>query len=134
MTTFYECIMKDPLDKIKEVIKKNKNIAFCYLFGSRAKGFAGAESDWDLAVYFDVKELKRWSRFWLEAEIEREINKNVQVIVLNTIENPVFGFEIISCGNVIVDKNPEARILFETSVLRSYHDWNYFLERHMALK
>ena len=126
--------MKNSLDKIKNVLRKNKLVAFGYLFGSRAKGLAGAKSDWDVAVYFDVKGLKDWSRFWLEAEIEKEINENVQVTVLNVIEDPVFAFEIIKEGMVIVDKNPEARTLFESSVLRTYHDWNFFLERHMALK
>ena len=126
--------MKDSLDKIRNILRKNKLVSFGYLFGSRVKGLAGTKSDWDVAVYFDVKGLKDWSRFWLEAEIERELKEEAQVTVLNVIEDPVFAFEIIKEGMVIVDKNPAARALFESSILRTYHDWNFFLERHMALK
>ncbi len=126
--------MKKPLYKIKQILEENKLVVFCYLFGSRAKGLAGVKSDWDIAVYFDMKGLKDWSRFWLEAEIERGIKEDVQVTVLNIIEYPVLAFEIISEGTVIVDRNTEARTLFEASMLRWFHDWNYFLKRHMALQ
>lgn len=124
--------MKDTLEKIKQVLAKNKHVVFGYLFGSKVKGFAGIKSDWDVAVYFNVEYLKDWSRFWLEAEIEKEIKEEAQVTVLNVVEEPVFVFEIISEGIVIIDKNLEARILFESSMLRWYHDWDYFLKRHRA--
>lgn len=125
--------MKDTLDKIRDVLAKNKCAVFGYLFGSRAKGYADIKSDWDIAVYLNTKCLKDWSRFYIEAEIEREIREEVQVTVLNVIEDTVFVFEVIKEGIVLLDKNPEKRILFESSALRQYHDWNYFLDRHRTL-
>jgi len=125
--------MKDTLEKIRGVLVKNKCVVFGYLFGSRVKGYADIKSDWDIAVYLNAKCLKDWSRFYLEAEIEREIKEEVQVTVLNVVEDTVFVFEVISEGIVLRDKNPEKRILFESSALRQYHDWNYFLDRHRAL-
>lgn len=124
--------MEDRIDRIRQVLEKNRLIVFAYLFGSRARGLAGIKSDWDVAVYFDVKALKDWSRFWLEAEIEREIKEEVQITVLNVIEEPVFAFEVIREGIVLVDRNPEERTLFEARVLRWYQDWNYYLKRHGA--
>ena len=124
--------MKHTLEKIKKVLLENKCVVFGYLFGSRIKGYADIRSDWDIAVYFEVECLKDWSRFYLEAEIEKEIKEEVQITVLNTVEEPVFAFEIVSEGLVIVDKDTEARILFESSMLRRYHDWNYFLERQLS--
>jgi predicted nucleotidyltransferase len=121
------------IEKIRHILSKNKCVIFGYLFGSRVKGYAGIRSDWDIAVYFNEKCLKDWTRFWLEAEIERDIEEEVQVTVLNTVEEPVFGFEIVCEGLVLADKDREARILFESSVLRRYHDWNYFFERHRAV-
>jgi hypothetical protein len=50
---------------------------------------------------------------------------------LNGLDAPVFAFQIINKGILLVDKKPAERILYETSVLRRYHDWNYFLKRHM---
>ena len=124
--------MEDRIDRIRQVLEKNRLILFAYLFGSRARGLAGIKSDWDVAVYFDVKALKDWSRFWLEAEIEREIKEEVQITVLNVIEEPVFAFEVIREGIVLVDRNPEERTLFEARVLRWYQDWSYYLKRHGA--
>jgi len=125
--------MKDTLEKIKQVLAKDERVVFSYLFGSRIKGYADIKSDWDIAVYFYPKYLKDWSRFYLEAEIEREIKEKVQVTVLNVVENPLFIFEIINDGIVILDKDTDARTLFESSALRQYHDWNYFLDRHTTL-
>ncbi|MFN3396472.1 MAG: type VII toxin-antitoxin system MntA family adenylyltransferase antitoxin [Thermodesulfovibrionales bacterium] len=123
-------MLRRVIDRIHQVLEKNKFIIFAYLFGSRAKGLEGWGSDWDIAVYFDTKALKYWSRFRLEAEIEKEIKETVQVTVLNTIEDPVFAFEIISSGILLVERDPEVRTLFEADVLRRYHDWSYYLKRH----
>lgn len=122
--------MNSRIDRIRQVLEKNKFVLFAYLFGSRAKGLAGIRSDWDIAVYFDTEALKDWSRFWLEAEIEKEIKETVQVAVLNAIEDPVFAFEIISSGILLLERDPEVRTLFEAGVLRRYHDWGYYLKRH----
>jgi hypothetical protein len=56
--------------------------------------------------------------FYLEFEISREIDNEVQ---------------IINNGILLADKNTEKRILFEAQVLSKYHDWNYFLRRHMGM-
>jgi predicted nucleotidyltransferase len=122
--------VKDPLSKIKNILAKNKCVVFGYLFGSRAKGYADIKSDWDIAVYLRSECLKDWSRFYIEAEIERETGERVQVTVLNTIEDPVFVFEIINSGMLIVNKDNDNRILFESSALKRSHDWNYFLDRY----
>lgn len=125
--------MRDTFQKIKAILAKNKCVVFGYLFGSRVKGHADIKSDWDIALYFYPKCLKDWSRFYLEAEIEKEIKEEVQVTVLNVVEDPVFIFEVINNGIVLLDNDPETRILFESSALRRYHDWNYFLDRHRTL-
>lgn len=126
--------MSDKIRKIIEIIKKDPIVEFAYLFGSVAKGIAGERSDWDIAIYFkkDPKELPSWSVFYLEAEISREIAKEAQVVTLNNLDSPVFLFQIIKDGLLLVDKNPESRIIWETKVLRRYHDWHYFLKKHMT--
>jgi hypothetical protein len=55
----------------------------------------------------------------------------VQVTVLNAPLSPVFGFEIIKDGVLLLDRDPKLRIDFENRILRQYHDWQYFLKRHM---
>jgi predicted nucleotidyltransferase len=118
---------------IIEVLHKKSDIVFAYLFGSNVKGYANEKSDWDIAVYFK-KNLKRdghWPEFILEAELSRTIGASVQVIVLNKSLPPVFGFEIIKDGILLLDRKPNVRMDFENRILRHYHDWQYFLKRQL---
>lgn len=128
--------MTHNIEKITRLLKGNPNVEFAYLFGSRAKGIADKRSDWDIAIYFkkDLKSLAKWTVFYLEAEISKEIGEEVQVTALNNLDSPVFLFQVINDGLLLIDNNPEKRILFETHVLKRYHDWNYFLKRQMAVR
>ena len=125
--------MTDEIKKITGILEKWVN--FAYLFGSRVKGTADQRSDWDIAAWFSQHpdNLPDWTVFQLEAEISAAIGSETQIIPLNNLDAPVLAFEIISSGLLILEKNPDARILYETTVLRRYHDWQYFLNRHMAL-
>ncbi len=128
--------MTHNIEKITRLLKGNPNVEFAYLFGSRAKGIVDKRSDWDVAIYFkkDLKNLAKWTVFYLEAEISKEIGEEVQVTALNNLDSPVFLFQVINDGLLLIDNNPEKRILFETHVLKRYHDWNYFLKRQMAVR
>lgn len=125
--------MKEQIEKIKRVLKNNPFVEFAYLFGSQAKGAADYRSDWDIAVYFnrDTKKLPAWTVFSLEAETSRELSKEAQIITLNGLDSPVLIFQIIKDGMLLVDNNPEKRIIFEAQMLSKYHDWQYYLKRQM---
>lgn len=125
--------MMEEINKITEILEKKQFVIFAYIFGSRAKGIANKRSDCDIAVYFckDPRKLPRWTVFQLEAEIAKEIGVETQITILNGLDAPVFAFQIINEGIILVDKEPKRRILYETSVLKKYHDWHYFLRRHM---
>jgi predicted nucleotidyltransferase len=128
--------MNQKIEKIKEILKANSNVEFAYLFGSRVKGISDERSDWDIAIYFkeDPQIQSTWTVFFLEAELSKEIGSEVQITALNSLDSPVFLFQIISFGLLLVDNNPEKRILFEAQALKKYHDWQYFLKRHMTYK
>jgi predicted nucleotidyltransferase len=128
--------MSIKVENIARILKNKPSIDFAYLFGSRAKGTADKRSDWDIAVYFKKypHSLEKWTVFYLEAEIAKDIGEEVQVTVLNKLDSPVFLFQIINEGVLLADNNSERRILFEAHVLKIYHDWNYFLKRQMAYK
>lgn len=125
--------VKNNILKASEIIRVNPLVDFAYLFGSRAKNTAGERSDWDIAVHFnkDPQKLPRWTAFYLEAEISREIGGEVQITVLNSLDSPVFLFQIISDGLLLADNDTGKRIIFEANVLKWYHDWNYILKRQM---
>lgn len=110
------------------------DIACAYLFGSRATGTARASSDWDVAVL-----LTRWpgnEAIWEKFKIEDDLaialaTDAVQVIILNTLDDPLLGFEIINTGQLLIERDQEARLLFEANTLRRYQDWQYWLNRHL---
>lgn len=128
--------MSDKTQRIIEALKKNPLVEFAYLFGSRAKGIADEKSDWDIAIYFSKapERLHRWTIFYLEAEIAGKVGAEVQVIALNKLDAPVFLFQIVSDGVILIENNAEARILYEVRTLGTYHDWQFSLKRHMQYR
>lgn len=118
--------------RIKEILKNNPLVEFAYLFGSRAKGLAGEKSDWDIAIYFRKApdKLPAWTTFYLEAEITREIGAETQIVALNNLDSPVFMFQIVNDGVLLIENNTKKRLLYETRVLGKYYDWQYYLKRH----
>jgi predicted nucleotidyltransferase len=125
--------MKKEIKLLIEMLNKRSHIIFAYLFGSRVKGYANEMSDWDIAIYLKtpLKESNRWPAFELEAEVSRIIGGTIQVIVLNNPLSPVFAFEILKDGIVLLDRDPNLRMDFENRMLRYYYDWQYFLKRQM---
>ena len=125
--------MKKEKEAMIEILSKRSDVLFAYLFGSNAKGYANEHSDWDIAVYFKkcLKQNGRWPEFELEADLSKAVRAQAQVVVLNRPLSPVFGFEIIKHGFVLIDRNQNFRMDFENRVLRQYYDWQYFLNRQI---
>ncbi|MDI6793649.1 MAG: nucleotidyltransferase domain-containing protein [bacterium] len=125
--------MKEDITPLIETLETRLPVAFAYLFGSRARGYANERSDWDIAVYFSepLEKLGRWPAFELEAELSRAIGSTVQVIVLNILPPPILGFQILRGGIVLLDRNENLRMDIENRILRQYYDWQYFLNRQM---
>ena len=125
--------MKQDLKPLSEVLQKRSSVVFAYLFGSKVKGYANSRSDWDIAVYFSepTGKVSRWPAFKLEAELSRALGATVQVTVLNNNLTPVLGFEIVKDGIVLLDRDENLRMDFESRILRQYYDWQYFLKRQM---
>ncbi|MEK7289635.1 MAG: nucleotidyltransferase domain-containing protein [Planctomycetota bacterium] len=124
------------MHQIRTILSQNQWVSFAYLFGSRAQGKAGSRSDWDIAVYITDAELERnpvWQKIKLEDEISLALKTdNIQVVILNGLDAPLFAFNIISKGIVLADKNQESRVTFECNTLRRFHDWQYYLNRHLG--
>jgi len=125
--------MKQKVKPIIELLNKKPHILFAYLFGSKAKGYANERSDWDIAIFIkdSIRENGLWPAFELEAQLSRAVKATVQVTILNTPLPPVFAFEILKDGILLVDRGPNLRMDFENKILRQYHDWQYFLNRQM---
>ena len=85
-------------EKLKEYFNKRQEVAFAFLFGSQARGTATKRSDVDVAVYFypekrvpiEYEEETFYpteSELW--ADLERALNREVELLVLNRVSASV---------------------------------------------
>ena len=125
--------MEKEIKVLTRTLRKRSDITFAYLFGSTVKGYANEMSDWDIAVYFKEPLIKNnhWPAFELEAELSQAIRGTIQVTVVNHPLPPVFAFQILKDGIILLDRDPNLRIDFENRIMRHYYDWQYFLKRQM---
>ncbi len=111
--------------RLSQVCQKYDVIAV-YLHGSRAKGYAAPDSDTDVAIVVkDRSKLKRgaFSSYNVAGEIEDILSiKEPDIRVVDRSSSPIFLFEIISCAEVLYQKNALAKLSFEEKVLESYYD------------
>lgn len=122
---------------IKSALLKDHSIVFAYLFGSKVKNKETHRSDWDIAVYIKDELLEKnpvWQKFNIEDKLSAVLKTDaIDVVILNRLDNPLLGFEIISKGLLLLSKDEESRLTFEGDVLGRYQDWEYFMKRHMEV-
>jgi predicted nucleotidyltransferase len=126
--------MKNNTEKIRSILEAKPSVSFAYLFGSRRTNKISPRSDWDIAIYFSQYPVKGnpWIRFNIQVELATALKTNaVDIVVMNNLQEPPFAFDIINNSIILVDKDPSARIIYESKVLNRYFDWQYFLKRHL---
>jgi uncharacterized protein len=94
-----------------------------YLFGSVARGDAGAQSDVDLGVLFstDPPATLGAPQFTLEGELERVLHAPVQVVALNRASADLVH-RVLRDGRLVLDGDRAARIRFEVRSRNQYFD------------
>src|SRR6185369_5148533 len=106
-------------------------IVAAYLFGSVARGTAGARSDVDVAVLYEAAPPATIEGLPLDLEnaIHRVVARPVQVIVLNTA--PVsLVHRVLRDGALVLDRAPSARIRFEIRARNEFFDLQPILARY----
>ncbi|MGQ0735266.1 MAG: type VII toxin-antitoxin system MntA family adenylyltransferase antitoxin [Acidobacteriota bacterium] len=119
--------------RIAYVCSGEPSIVAVYLFGSTARQSAGRDSDVDVAVLFDRTPAQRLAspRFQLEGELERELGRRVDLVVLN--EAPVdLRVRVLRDGRVLVDRDRAARLAFEVRTRNEAFDLEPILARCRA--
>lgn len=121
---------KESLEKVFE----KEGVGFAYLFGSQATGKTNRESDYDIAVYISSKlseEKLFQKRLKLIAEVSKIIKSdNLDLVILNTVRSPFFRFVIIKEGDLIFEKDIEARIDLELKIIQEYEDYKPIMEMY----
>lgn len=100
-------------------------VSFAYLFGSRARGEATENSDYDIALYFldGYKET-----FQLSVDITKVLQAQIDIVVLNTVQNEVLKYGVFTEGALLYEKNKNKRLEKELSLItqaKSYMEQYY---------
>jgi hypothetical protein len=115
-----------PHDKIRSALESHPEVLVAYLFGSVARGTAGALSDVDVAVLLveDVDPLD--ARLRLMADVAASIGSDdVDVVVLNTA--PVaLGYRVLRDGVVLLNRDNHARVEHWVRMVDRYIDMEPF--------
>ena len=111
--------MKTELSKI---LDQHHTVQFAYLFGSYADGTQHESSDVDIAVYMDDTSLD--ARLALHHELQKALQKEIDLIVLNDVKNIYLLEAILNQG--IVLKEHEERAYFEVKKNHEIIDFKNF--------
>lgn len=106
-------------------------IIAAYLFGSVARGTAGARSDVDVAVLYAVAPPATLEGLplALESRIEKLAGRPAQVVVMNTAPVELIH-RILRDGVLLLDRDPSARIRFEVQARNAFFDLQPILARY----
>ena len=112
------------LEKITELLRKERQVLFAYLFGSFARNEFRKDSDIDIAVYVkDYKKLPLNFEQKLSLKIEKRIGREVDIIVINDKPLSILS-EILKHGKVIFSRDERERVRFETFMLGEIQYYN----------
>lgn len=114
-------IDNDLKNDIAQLLRQNSSVIAAYVLGSFAQGNAGAESDFDLAVVVDKKELDSQDTIY---ELLKNIQfpKNLDLSVVDRASSPLFLYQIVSKGERMYERNRRDMVEFEAFVLHNYYD------------
>jgi predicted nucleotidyltransferase len=112
-----------------------RDLVAVYLFGSVARGTAGARSDVDVGVLHARPPPKTLEGlpFSLEEELELRLGIPVQVVILNTA--PVdLVHRVLRDGKLLLEQDRSARIAFEVKARNEYFDLEPILRLYRRME
>jgi len=107
------------------------DVLAAYLFGSRARGTARADSDVDVALLVDGAPPPTLEGIGMDvqADLERDLRLPVDLVVLNRA--PVdLVHRVLRDGHVVLERDRAARIRFEVDARNRYFDMQPILRRY----
>jgi predicted nucleotidyltransferase len=109
---------------LQDLFKRgDERIVAAWLYGSQARGTAGADSDVDVGVLYrdPPAAMTHGGPLDLEGEIERIVRRPVQVVVMNRA--PVdLVHRVLRDGILLCERDRGARVRFEVRARNEYFD------------
>lgn len=113
--------------RIDEKLFKKHNVKLAYLFGSRAKGEAAPNSDFDIAALFEEGDGHPDffdKTVYLKEDLREHFPAEVDVTALNGAGS-LLKYEAISHGQLLYAKDERFRIEYEVLSVNEYFDDKY---------
>ncbi len=122
------------IQKIIDLAKTFPEIKLLYFFGSRATGNSGPMSDYDFGIYLDDCEKNVFLQVELQAKLSLIlVTDDVDVVVLNTVQNPLLAFNIIFTGKLLYEVEPY-KIMIEPKIMNKYFDFKMEIDHNYLTK
>lgn len=111
--------------ELVKLFKSQPAVVLVYFFGSQVDNTAGKLSDFDFAIYLNIKNTKKayQIKFQLENQISRLLKTDkIDIVILNYLDNPELAYNIIRFGKLVYEIEPY-RVLVEPTILNKYFDF-----------
>jgi uncharacterized protein len=111
---------EDSVAALRRLLEDRTDVRLAYLFGSAARGEARPASDLDIGIVFSsVPAPVRLDQ--MATDLEAAARRRVDLVVLNDA-SPLLTHEAIRAGRVIVCRDDDERVSFETRATARYLD------------
>ena len=108
---------------VKNYLNERNDIAFAYLFGSRARGVPTPFSDMDIAVYLTEGPFFEKRLEILGDLMDILLMDNLDLVILNTVSQSLKA-RVIRNRVILADNLPFIRHIFESRTLWAYMDFS----------
>lgn len=114
--------------QIRDYLARQDDVIFVYLFGS----FVGQDRyrDIDIGAYMDHSvDLVRLGH--IKAALDKQIKSKVDLVFLNKVpdKKPAFGFQVITQGELLINKDIAVHRNFQERMLHHYFDTAYLRKK-----
>ena len=118
------------LNTLPELTTRFPAIEVLYLFGSRANGAAGSDSDLDVAVFLEAKALRDNPLLDLEigAFLEKKLSCPVDVLVMQKA-SPITQHQVLAGGVRLFEREPAYRARVELISFKRYQDARHYQKK-----
>ncbi len=129
-------ISPEEKERIEEVLRhffeEKQEVLFAYLYGSFGEG--RFFHDIDIGVFVEKSKVPKEDSLTFEISISIELEELIKIPVDVKVINfsPLsYKYEVIKCGKLILTKDDEKRVEFETSTVDYYFDFAPYLNRYL---
>lgn len=114
------------VEELRPILEATPGVVLAVLFGSHARGTAGAQSDIDLGLRLGAEEPGALDR--MLAQLERATARTIDVVLLDSAP-PLVRFEIARDGVPLVERAPHAWPEFRAQAMLDWWEWAPFAEK-----